>query len=319
MLRAIAKYILCCWEISSPKYRRNWKLAISLAPLSSSLNSHPFVEKFKNKLWYFLNLNFLMSFDLFCDIYSDGSQPKHVLTPAVIIIINGAARDFILCQDGNAHKHVNVIWKNLLFKMVILFNLFVNSEVCVRILSQVCVSIISLPIYNALFLCKLKPLWPWGWIQFHASVFLNGNERKGLEQGTADNLCLSVGWLISFVVFSKSWLSPYWSVRVTLHTAYSPFWIFNIKARDEVELGMQTQHEVVVFLIFLFVLHQQWTCISLSKEIIKHPFATCPGHHSCLLSFITIIHKLMVILADELILHTNQSIRLDLFLLLCNL
>lgn len=46
-------------------------------------------------------------------------------------------------------------------------------------------------------------------------------------------------------------------------------------------------------------------CVSLSKEIIKHPFATCPGHHSCRL--FSDIHPMMVILAAKLILHTNQS------------
>lgn len=46
-------------------------------------------------------------------------------------------------------------------------------------------------------------------------------------------------------------------------------------------------------------------CISLSKAIIKHPFATCPGHHSCCL--LSDIHPMMVILAAKLILHTNQS------------
>ena len=58
-------------------------------------------------------------------------------------------------------------------------------------------------------------------------------------------------------------------------------------------------------------------CISLSREIIKHPFATCPGHHYCCL--LSGIHPIMVILAAKLILHKPIiSIGLEPLFVLCD-
>lgn len=72
-------------------------------------------------------------------------------------------------------------------------------------------------------------------------------------------------------------------------------------------MGMLTKHLVGKFSYFIICISSAMDmCISLSKEIIKHPFATCPGHHSCRL--LSDIHPMMVILAAVLILHTNQSL-----------
>lgn len=79
--------------------------------------------------------------------------------------------------------------------------------------------------------------------------------------------------------------------------------------RNEVKMGMLTKHFVVNFLFYyLYFISYMDMCISLSKQIIKHPFATCPGHHSC--RVLSDIHPMVVILADKLILHANQSLAL---------
>lgn len=51
-------------------------------------------------------------------------------------------------------------------------------------------------------------------------------------------------------------------------------------------------------------------CISLSKENIKHPFATCPVIILAVFFFIALIHE-TVILAAKLILHINKSQALE--------
>ncbi len=92
---------------------------------------------------------------------------------------------------------------------------------------------------------------------------------------------------------------------MTLQTFYSaPIRIFSEhQTRNEVELGMLTQHQVVDFLILLFVLHQQWTCaFHCPKKSLNIPLL----HVLVIILdvfFIELIHNTVVILAAKLILH----------------
>lgn len=83
------------------------------------------------------------------------------------------------------------------------------------------------------------------------------------------------------------------------------FFSFLVKTRSEVEVGMLTQHQVVDFLILLFVLHQQWTCaFHCPKKSLNIPLL----HVLVIILALFVIepiHNTMVILAAELILHTN--------------
>lgn len=102
-------------------------------------------------------------------------------------IINGAARDLILCQRGNDHQPFSFILLGF-YLMLLLFNLLMNSVACVCILRKVCVCIRSLQICYASSLYKLMTLWLWDWNSFRVSSFLNGNSSaKGIwvEQGIA--------------------------------------------------------------------------------------------------------------------------------------
>lgn len=135
--------------------------------------------------------------------------------------------------------------------------------------------------------------------------FLKWKQVQRLGTGHSRYSCSGVGWLTSFVVFSKSWLSPYWSVLVW-HSRHLVLHFEFLTSKQEMKLNWECRHNTKLLVIFYSIICITSTmdmCISLSKEIIKHPFATCPGHHSCCLSFITLIHNVMVILADELMLH----------------
>lgn len=70
---------------------------------------------------------------------------------------------------------------------------------------------------------------------------------------------------------------------------------------------MLTQHQVVDFLNLLFVLHQQWTCaFHCPKKSLNIPLL----HVLVIILavfFTALIHNTTVILATQLILHTNKS------------
>lgn len=54
----------------------------------------------------------------------------------------------------------------------------------------------------------------------------------------------------SFFFFGKSWLSPYWSVCVWHSRHLVLHFQILVPTRNEVEVGMMTQHRVVVFLFY---------------------------------------------------------------------
>lgn len=94
--------------------------------------------------------------------------------------------------------------------------------------------------------------------------------------------CTSVDWLLcNYFCYVRAGSPPYWAVPCEAHLYYFFFLLFFLFFcwRNEVKMGMLTKHLVVNFLICISSTMDM--CISLSKEIIKHPFATCPGHHSC--------------------------------------
>lgn len=126
-----------------------------------------------------------MTFGTFCDFQLKWGHSKHVLT-SVIIIINGAARDIVLCQRGN-DQHFSLIWWS--FYLNWLFNMILTS--CVRLLGKVCLGLHH-PTPDTLYaslLCKLMTLGRRDWNIFHVSGFSNENTSDmgaWVEQGIAD-------------------------------------------------------------------------------------------------------------------------------------
>lgn len=105
------------------------KSAVSITLLSSSLNSHPFLEN--EELWYFfyfiyfiffLTFSHLTRFEAF--IWNEVNLKQSILT-SVIIILNGAAKKFSRCQHGNDHQHFTVIWYGFYLKCFFYFYFFI--------------------------------------------------------------------------------------------------------------------------------------------------------------------------------------------------
>lgn len=104
---------------------------------------------------------------------------------------------------------------------------------------------------------ELMTLWLWGLGYCPRLRFLKWKlECQGSMSGSGHSRksCTSVGWFImcnfSFFFFGKSWLSPYWSVCVWHSRHLVLHFQILVPIRNEVEVGMMTQHRVVVFLFY---------------------------------------------------------------------
>lgn len=137
-------------------------------------------------------------------------------------------------------------------------------------MSKLCLNILTL------FLCDAPAL----------------SNRNTSAKGTETRQC---GWLIGaalpsmFFHFGKKWLSPYWSAFY-IHSSISfPFFIFTFFKQTS-----WTGNADTTFFFFCMTSTMDMY-ISLSKEIIKHPFATCPGSHSCCVYYCTHPHRSILV------------------------
>lgn len=147
---------------------------------------------------------------------------------------------------------------------------WIQPSVCAFSAKFVCVCISSLRIRYCLVSCLNSwRSWVWDWC-FPCFGFLERKRKcQGCLSGTGHSRysCTSVGWLTRlffFFFFKVRAGSP--PTGQSLRDTPDIFALLHfeslvkIKQETEVELGMLTQNQVVDFLIFLFVLHQQWTC-----------------------------------------------------------
>lgn len=137
---------------------------------------------------------------------------------------------------------------------------------------------------------------------------------QGYMSGTGHSRysCTSVGGLTSFFVlfclFSKSWLSPYWSV-LAWHSRHLVMLHFEslVNIKQEMKLKWECWHntKLLIFLFSYLYYINNGRAFHCPKKSLNIPLL----HVLVIILavfFTALIHNTMVILAAKLILHTNH-------------